>query len=230
MCSDADTSGLSLGLIEDSPFPFPVTSARPTPASRIGARHAWRLPRQIHHRVQPSHTRQPTTLPADALTLLMVGHLIEREANGPGGQARAAAWCFTLFFAVWPYFSVVAMSGMEISAMPTLIALTAVMARRGSVVAATMWVDAYNLYVGRAQNEYYGFAAVADWLRDHVRPGDKVMLEPIGIVGWRNPVVVVDEVGLVSPAVARRRLQGPRWYADEQTGGENALVILRRTR
>jgi hypothetical protein len=97
-----------------------------------------------------------------------------------------------------------------------------------ALLVATMWVDAHNLYVGRAQNEYYGFAMVADWLRDHVRPGDKVMLEPIGIVGWRNPVVVVDEVGLVSPSVAKRRLQGPGWYADVAGAEQPDWIVVRR--
>jgi hypothetical protein len=41
-----------------------------------------------------------------------------------------------------------------------------------------------------------------------------VFLEPIGLIGYRNPLVVVDEVGLISPAVARRRTQGPGWYTD----------------
>jgi hypothetical protein len=355
----------------------------------------------------PVFWTRATTLLADALTLVLVGHMIEREAEGPGRRARAAAWCFTFFFAAWPYFSVVAVSGMESSTMLALIALTAVMARRGSALAgpllgllalwrpegvacaavialgarprdrvvgiavfaagvaaltayfgspipqsviaksdvygtpgpwagrfwwgwalplrlpgmlatgearhlsalsvllgpaavvgavalwrrrtsalalavgaclvvwlgyallgvayfywylllplagvavlaavglprlvrggllygsiallvATMWVDAHNLYVGRAQNEYYGFAMVADWLRDHVRPGDKVMLEPIGIVGWRNPVVVVDEVGLVSPSVAKRRLQGPGWYADVAGAEQPDWIVVRR--
>lgn len=356
----------------------------------------------------PVFWTRATTLLADALTLLLVGRMIEGEVDGPDGRARAAAWCFTFFFAVWPYFSVVAMSGMEMSTMLALIALTAVLARRGNVVAgpllgvlalwrpegvacaavialgarrrdrvvgvavfaagvaaltayfgspipqsviakssvygtpgpwagrswwgwalplrfqgmlatgearhlsalsvllgpaavagsialwrrrtsalalavgaclivwmgyallgvayfywylllplagvatlaavglprlvrggllyggiallvATMWVDAHNLYVGRAQNEYFGFAAVADWLRERVRPGDKVMLEPIGIVGWRNPVVVVDEVGLVSPAVAKRRLQGPGWYADVAAAERPDWIVVRRT-
>ena len=349
-----------------------------------------------------------TTLLADALTLLLVGHAIEREADGPGGRARGAAWCFTFFFAVWPYFAVVAVSGMENSAMLTLIALSAVLARRGSRVSgpllgllalwrpegvacaavialgarprdrivglavfaaglaaltayfgspipqsvlakssvygtpgpwagrywwgwatpirlpgilgsgearhlsalsvllapavvsgavalwrrrtsalalatgaclavwlgyallgvayfywylllplagagmlaavglprlvrgklvyasvallvATMWVDAWVLYIARAQNEYYGFASVATWLRDHVRPGAKVMLEPIGIVGWQSPVVVVDEVGLVSPAVARRRLEGPGWYTDVAETERPDWIVIRRS-
>jgi arabinofuranosyltransferase len=356
----------------------------------------------------PVFWTRATTLLADALTLLLVGHMIEREADGPGGRARAAAWCFTFFFAVWPYFAAVAVSGMESSAMLMLIALTAVMARRGSMAAgpllgllalwrpegvacaavialgarprdrvvglavfaagvatlamyfgwppipqsviakssvygtpgpwagryrwgralplrsrgmlasgeaghlsalsvllgpaavaggialwrrrasalalavgaclvvwlgyallgvayfywylllplagvavlaavglprlvrggllyasiallvATMWVDAHNLYVGRAQNEFYGFGAVSTWLRDHVRPGDKVMLEPIGIVGWRNPVVIVDEVGLVSPSVAKRRLQGPGWYTDVAGAERPDWIVIRR--
>ena len=355
----------------------------------------------------PVFWTRATTLLADALTLLLVGHLIEREADGPGGRARAAAWCFTFFFAVWPYFSVVAMSGMENSTMLALIALAAVMTRRGSVAAGpllgllalwrpegvacaavialgarprdrvvglavfgagvaaltayfgspipqsviakssvygtpgpwagrywwgwalplrlpgilvtgearhlsalsvllgpaavagaislrrrrtsalalvvgaclvvwlgyallgvayfywylllplagvaalaavglprlvrggllyagiallvtTMWVDAYGLYVARAQNEYYGFVTVANWLHGHVHPGDKVMLEPIGMVGWLNPVVVVDEVGLVSPAVAKRRLQGPGWYADVADRERPDWIVIRR--
>jgi hypothetical protein len=91
-----------------------------------------------------------------------------------------------------------------------------------------MWVDAYGLYMARAQNEYYGFATVANWLHEHVRPGDKVLLEPIGLVGWQNPVVVVDEVGLVSPAVARRRLQGPGWYADVAGNERPEWIVIRR--
>jgi hypothetical protein len=348
-----------------------------------------------------------TALLTDALTLLLLGHLLQRETDATDGRARAAAWCFTCFFAAWPFFSVVAVSGMESSTMLTIIALAAVTARRGSVAAgpllgllalwrpegvacaavialgarprdrvvgaavfaagvaaltayfgspipqsviakssvygtpgpwvgrswwgwalplrlpgmlasgearhlsvlsvvlgpaavagvialwrrrtgalalvvgaclvvwlgfallgvsyfywylvlplagaatlaaiglprlvrggllyasiallmATMWVDAYSLYVGRAQNECYGFASVADWLRDRVHPGEKVMLEPIGIVGWQNPVVIVDEVGLVSPAVAKRRLRGPGWYADVAAAERPDWIVIRR--
>lgn len=355
----------------------------------------------------PVFWARATSLLADALTLLLIGHMIEREADGPGARARAAAWCFGFFFAVWPYFSVVAVSGMECSAMLTLIALAAVMARRGSpatgpllgllalwrpegvacaavialgarprdrmvgvavfaagvaalaayfgspipqsviakssvygipgpwagrywwgwamplrfpgmlrtgealhlsalsvllgpaavsgaialwrrrasalalaagaclvvwlgygllgvayfywylllplagvttlaaiglprlvrgrllyasiaLLVATMWVDAHTLYMARAQNEYYGFATVAGWLQEHVRPGEKVMLEPIGLVGWRTPVVIVDEVGLVSPNVAKRRLQGPGWYADVVDGERPDWIVIRR--
>jgi len=39
------------------------------------------------------------------------------------------------------------------------------------------------------------------WLRDHARPGDRVMLEPIGYIGYLSGLRVLDTVGLVSPEV-----------------------------
>ncbi len=76
------------------------------------------------------------------------------------------------------------------------------------------WSVARVLYVGRAQNELNSFGGVATFLEGAAQPGQKVMLEPIGMIGYRAPLVVVDEVGLVSPEVARRRRGGPGWYAD----------------
>ena len=73
-----------------------------------------------------------TSLAADGLTLVLVGRMLEREAGPPGRPARACAWCFTLFFALWPYFAFLCASGMESSAMLALIALAAALARRGS--------------------------------------------------------------------------------------------------
>jgi hypothetical protein len=77
-----------------------------------------------------------------------------------------------------------------------------------------LWTVAPQLYLGRAQNEYLGFAQVARFLYANAQPGQKVMLEPIGMVGFEDPLIVIDEVGLVSPQVAKRRLQGPGWYTD----------------
>ena len=76
------------------------------------------------------------------------------------------------------------------------------------------WTLGFPLYVGRAQAEAREFASVADYLQQAVTPGDEVLLEPIGMIGFRAPVRVTDEIGLVSPDVARRRLGGPGWYAD----------------
>ncbi len=54
------------------------------------------------------------------------------------------------------------------------------------------------------------------------------MLEPIGLVGYRNPLTVIDEVGLVSPAVARRRLQGSGWYTDLVSERKPEWLVVRR--
>jgi len=90
-----------------------------------------------------------------------------------------------------------------------------------------LWTLAPQLYLGRAQNEYLGFAQVARFLYANARPGQKVMLEPIGMVGFQDPLIVVDEVGLVSPQVARRRMQGPGWYADVAARERPDWLVIR---
>jgi hypothetical protein len=97
-----------------------------------------------------------------------------------------------------------------------------------AVFVLSSWSAAYPLYVGRAQNEYFGFANASEFLRRYARPGQKVLLEPIGIIGYRCPLRVVDEVGLVSPAVARRRAQGPGWYADVTADERPDWIVVRR--
>ncbi len=52
------------------------------------------------------------------------------------------------------------------------------------------------------------------WLRQHARPGDRVMLEPIGYIGYYSGLRVLDVVGLVSPEVLpfwRHGAPGPLW-------------------
>jgi hypothetical protein len=79
---------------------------------------------------------------------------------------------------------------------------------------ASIWSLSYQLYVGRAQEENAAFGAVAAQLRRDAQPGERIFLEPIGMIGFAAPVEVIDEVGLVSPGVAQRRTQGPGWYTD----------------
>ena len=54
-------------------------------------------------------------------------------------------------------------------------------------------------------------------------------MEPIGIIGYRVPLVIVDEVGLVSPSVARRRAQGPGWYTDVIAEQRPDWLVVRRS-
>jgi len=91
-----------------------------------------------------------------------------------------------------------------------------------------MWTITPQLYIGRAQNEALGFGAAGSYLATHARPGQKVLLEPIGMIGYAAPLVVVDEVGLVSPGVARRRLQGAGWYTDVVASERPEWLVVRR--
>lgn len=93
---------------------------------------------------------------------------------------------------------------------------------------AGIWTVAPLLYIGRAQNEYFLFAAAADVLNRDARPGETVFLEPIGIVGWRTPLRILDEVGLVSPEVLKRRLEGPGWYHDLVATRRPEWLVVRR--
>jgi hypothetical protein len=147
--------------------------------------------------------------------------------------ACAAVWAgyASLGVAYFFWYLVVPLGGLAAAAavgLPRMIAGRWLYASAALLVASS-WMSAYPLYMGRAQNEFYGFAQVADWLGRYARPGEKVMLEPIGMVGWRNPAVdVVDEVGLVSPGVARRRMQGPGWYADIAGAERPDWIVMRR--
>lgn len=97
-----------------------------------------------------------------------------------------------------------------------------------AVFLSGMWLGVLPLYRGRAQTEIRDFGGAADWLAAHAKAGQKVMLEPIGIVGWSCPLRVVDEVGLVSPAVAKRRLQGAGWFTDTVEREKPDWLVVRR--
>ena len=97
-----------------------------------------------------------------------------------------------------------------------------------ALMIASLWTLTPKLYIGRAQNEYYAFARAAEMLRANARPGQKVLLEPIGMIGFAAPVVVIDEIGLVTPQVARRRMQGPGWYTDIVVRERPDWLVVRR--
>src|SRR5260221_10072890 len=89
--------------------------------------------------------------------------------------------------------------------------------------------DAIIPYFSRADFEYEGFIGAALYLDDHAHPGDKAFLEPIGMIGYECPTLnIVDEVGLVSPEVARRRVEGPGWYADVVARERPDWLVTRR--
>jgi hypothetical protein len=114
------------------------------------------------------------------------------------------------------WYLVVPLAGVALVAaigLPDLLRGRAVYVAAALMVLGT-WSISRVLYVGRAQTEMRAFGGMADHLAATAAPGQKVMLEPIGIVGWQAPLVVIDESGLVSPAVAARRQRGDGWYTD----------------
>jgi hypothetical protein len=92
---------------------------------------------------------------------------------------------------------------------------------------AGCWTVVWELYAARARAEA-GFARAADFLVVHAAPADRVMLEPIGLIGYRTGLRVIDEVGLVSPRVARRRLEGPGWMSDLVGAERPEWMVVRR--
>jgi hypothetical protein len=92
-----------------------------------------------------------------------------------------------------------------------------------------LWTVIPKLYIGRSQTELIAFGGVAKYLAEYARPGQKVLLEPIGMVGYGAPVYVIDEIGLVSPEVARRRTRGAGWYADVLRRENPDWLVVRRS-
>src|SRR5262249_55599108 len=91
------------------------------------------------------------------------------------------------------------------------------------------WTVAPTLYLARGQAERFSFGATAEYLVQHSRAGQKVLLEPIGMVGYRCKLWVIDEVGLVSPQVSRRRLQGAGWMSDIIRSQRPDWIVIRRS-
>ncbi|HKQ59627.1 MAG TPA: hypothetical protein VJY35_17330, partial [Candidatus Eisenbacteria bacterium] len=141
-----------------------------------------------------------------------------RMALGLAAGAALTVWLgyAALGVAYFFWYLTVPLAGFLLLAacgMPRIVRSRAVYVSMG-IYMVGIWTMGYQLYVGRAKLEEGMFVAVADHLAARAQPGQQVFLEPIGMIGYRNPLVVIDEVGLVSPAVARRRAQGPGWYTD----------------
>ena len=47
------------------------------------------------------------------------------------------------------------------------------------------------------------------------------------MIGYAAPVRVIDETGLVTPEIARRRLQGPGWYTDVVAERHPDWIVVR---
>jgi hypothetical protein len=84
-----------------------------------------------------------------------------------------------------------------------------------------------NLYAGRVKQEALSFWQAGTALNEVARGRGTVFLEPIGHVGYLTKLRVIDEVGLVAPRVAQRRVQGPGWYADIVSAERPDYLVVR---
>ena len=157
---------------------------------------------------------------------------VRRSALALAAAAALAVWLgyVLLGVAYFYWYLTVPLAGLTIVAAAGLPRVVRGRALYVAIVLCVLgtWTIARLLYLGRAQAESASFARVAETLQQNSRPGETVMLEPIGMVGFLNPVRVIDEVGLVSPGVAARRLRGPGWYADIALERRPEWLVVRR--
>jgi len=170
-----------------------------------------------------------------AAALVPGGAVLARAPSSPLALAAAAGIVVWLGYALlgvayFYWYLALPLVGLTIVAATGLPRLT-----RGRALYATMilsvvgtWTLARFLYLGRAEAESLSFARIAGELRQRAHAGESVMLEPIGIIGFQNPLRVVDEIGLVSPRVAARRRGGAGWYADIAAAERPDWLVVRR--
>jgi len=84
----------------------------------------------------------------------------------------------------------------------------AALAALGALVLGLGYETLYSLPQLRLRQEFVEDGTrreVGLWLRDRVRPGDTVFLEPIGYIGYYSRAHILDFPGLVAPEVVRAR-------------------------
>jgi len=170
------------------------------PATVMGALTLWRI------------RRSAPALLAGAALLIWLGYALLGVA-------------FFFWYLVVPLAGVLVMAA---AGLPRLVKGPAIYVSAALFVIG-IWGIAFKLYAGRSKIELGTFGAVANFLATNAQPGQKVFLEPIGLIGYKCPLVVVDEVGLVSPEVARRRVQGPGWYTDVLAAQRPDWLVIRRS-
>jgi hypothetical protein len=84
--------------------------------------------------------------------------------------------------------------------------------------AALFGVSSWQLSVQQREVEIGHRVRIGEWLKEHVRPGESVYLEPFGYIGYFSGARVMDWPGLVAPEVVRvRRETGRTEGADKVT-------------
>jgi hypothetical protein len=78
---------------------------------------------------------------------------------------------------------------------------------------ALMWAG--DVRLSQASRDERSLMAIGLWLHDHAPAGSRVELEPLGYIGYYSDLTMLDDVGLVTPAVVdmkRRQIAGDLYF------------------
>ncbi len=87
--------------------------------------------------------------------------------------------------------------------------------------------SAAKTYVNRYRSENTWFPILTEQLQGGAAPGDTVLLEPIGRIGYETRLPVIDQIGLTDKAVVRERLAGDGWFTRLMAKRRPQWVIIR---
>jgi len=231
----------AMAWVHGSPIPQSVVAKADlygTPGPWLG-RHWWEWLSPVQFGRWPA-TAEGNTLAVLTVVMLPAAILGARALWAEHGTALARAIAAALvvwlgyaalgvaFFSWYLLVPLTGIAALSAVGLPSVSRSRLLLATLALLVVGT-WPTARILYLGRAQNEFAAFQGAAVELSRGLQPGQSVMLEPIGIIGYQCPLVVIDEVGLVSPDVAARRLKGPGWYSDIVAQRRPDWIVVRKS-
>ncbi len=157
-----------------------------------------------------------------------------KRADATIGAAAAglAIWAgySVLGVAYFWWYMAAPLLGLSLAAsvgLPTITRGIAIRAATAVFVLGAWWLG-LQLYYGPSTAEYNNFAVVSGFISGHCAAGESILLEPIGIIGYFTDLRIIDEVGIVSPDVLRRRVAGSGWYADVVGRTRPDWIVVRR--
>lgn len=104
-----------------------------------------------------------------------------------------------------------------------LLILGAICAERAGFFAGT----AYQMRIQQAEIETGTRTRIGLWLKDHVKPGETIYLEPLGYIGYFSRAKMADWPGLASPEVVRIRREKKAGFVSILPELKPEWVVLR---
>ncbi len=97
-----------------------------------------------------------------------------------------------------------------------------------AVVAVLSFMPSWYRFRMRFKAEDERFGMITTELAKLAKPGQSVMLEPIGFIGYHCPQLrIIDEVGLIDPEMVAERKSGNGWYERALDKRKPDFLVLR---